>query len=48
MGETFENRDLAGVVFRNANLQGAVFNDVNLAGGTSKNTDAPTRRVTDP
>jgi hypothetical protein len=31
MSETFENRNMAGVIFHNVNLQGAMFQDVNLA-----------------
>jgi hypothetical protein len=39
MSETFENRNMAGVVFHNVNLEGAVFDDVNLSGGRIHNAN---------
>jgi hypothetical protein len=39
MSETFENRDMAGVVFHNVNLKEAVFDDVNLAGARIHNAN---------
>jgi hypothetical protein len=47
MSETFENRDMAGVVFHNVNLAGAVFDDVNLSGGRIHNANLTNFNIED-
>src|SRR5512137_971855 len=47
MSETFEDRDMSGVIFRNVNLGGAVFEDVNLAEGVIRNANLTNFRIED-
>jgi hypothetical protein len=47
MSETFENRNMAGVVFHNVNLEGAVFDDVNLAGARIHNANLTNFNIED-
>ena len=47
MSETFENRNMAGVVFHNVNLEGAVFDDVNLSGGRIHNANLTNFNIED-